>query len=52
MFGVTAFINYTITVAVWTRFCFHVFLILSTLKTKEQRPTEAAYLSPIVNSNT
>ena len=27
MFGVSAFINYTIAVAVWTRFCFHVFLI-------------------------
>jgi hypothetical protein len=26
MFGVSAFINYTIAVAVWTRFCFHVFL--------------------------
>jgi hypothetical protein len=25
MFGVSAFINYTIAVAVWTRFCFHVF---------------------------
>jgi hypothetical protein len=27
MFGVRAFINYTIAVAVWTRFCFHVFLM-------------------------
>ena len=27
MFIVRAFINYTITVAVWTRFCFHVFLM-------------------------
>ena len=25
MFGVSTFINYTIAVAVWTRFCFHVF---------------------------
>jgi hypothetical protein len=29
MFGVSAFINYTIAVAVWTRFCFHVFLVWS-----------------------
>ena len=29
MFGVSAFINYTIAVAVWTRFCFHVFLMWS-----------------------
>ena len=27
MFIVRAFINYTITVAVWTRFSFHVFLM-------------------------
>jgi len=27
MFSVRAFINYTITVAVWTRFCFHVLLM-------------------------
>jgi hypothetical protein len=29
MFGVSAFINYTIAVAVRTRFCFHVFLMWS-----------------------
>ena len=29
MFGVSAFINHTIAVAVWTRFCFHVFLMWS-----------------------
>ena len=29
MFGVSAFINYTIAVAVWARFCFHVFLMWS-----------------------
>ena len=29
MFGISAFINYTIAVAVWARFCFHVFLMRS-----------------------
>ncbi len=29
MFAVSAFINHTIAVAVWTRFCFHVFLMWS-----------------------